>query len=156
MSRGYQVELHKLDAQWLGVPQERERLIFIGVRDDLRVRPRAPKHNDWHYTIKDALPHVRDIEGWHYKLFIRSADRPLMTVMASSQQRLGGHYVDGSAIERLPIDELKPLCGFPADFKFPEASTYEEMKERLGNAVPPPMAYAIAREVRDVLLKGRR
>ncbi len=40
---GYRVEAKVLDAQWLGVPQHRERLIFVGVRDDLNVEPAHPK-----------------------------------------------------------------------------------------------------------------
>ena len=38
---GYRVEAKVLDASWLGVPQARQRLIFIGVRDDLGVGPRS-------------------------------------------------------------------------------------------------------------------
>ena len=38
-SCGYQVEARLLDAQWLGVPQMRQRLIFVGVRDDLKAAP---------------------------------------------------------------------------------------------------------------------
>jgi DNA (cytosine-5)-methyltransferase 1 len=36
---GYRVEARILDAQWLGVPQRRQRLFFVGVRDDLGVDP---------------------------------------------------------------------------------------------------------------------
>ena len=32
---GYHVECKKLDAKWLGVPQSRNRLIFVGIRNDL-------------------------------------------------------------------------------------------------------------------------
>ena len=36
---GYVVEARLLDAQWLGVPQMRQRIIFVGVRQDLDHRP---------------------------------------------------------------------------------------------------------------------
>src|SRR5690606_10607254 len=39
---GYKVEARLLDAQWLGVPQSRRRLIFVGVRDDLPASPAFP------------------------------------------------------------------------------------------------------------------
>jgi DNA (cytosine-5)-methyltransferase 1 len=31
------VSARLLDAQWLGVPQMRQRIIFVGVREDLRL-----------------------------------------------------------------------------------------------------------------------
>ncbi|HYK62644.1 MAG TPA: DNA cytosine methyltransferase [Bryobacteraceae bacterium] len=40
---GYRVACRALDAQWLGVPQARVRLIFVGVREDLDARPAFPK-----------------------------------------------------------------------------------------------------------------
>ena len=54
-SLGYQVEARLLDAKWLGVPQRRARIIFIGVRDDLSRRPTFPKplHRQW--TVRQAI-----------------------------------------------------------------------------------------------------
>ena len=40
---GYKVRAQLLDAAWLGVPQKRQRLIFLGARDDLGVEPEYPK-----------------------------------------------------------------------------------------------------------------
>jgi DNA (cytosine-5)-methyltransferase 1 len=40
---GYRVRTRVLNAKYFGVPQARERLIFIGVRDDLGVEPSHPK-----------------------------------------------------------------------------------------------------------------
>lgn len=58
---GYEVEARLLDAQWLGVPQARQRLIFVGVRDDLvrdGYRPVFPRPLPYNYTIRDALPNL--------------------------------------------------------------------------------------------------
>ena len=41
-ARGYQVGYAVLNAVWYGVPQYRERLFFIGIRDDLDVIPVMP------------------------------------------------------------------------------------------------------------------
>lgn len=59
---GYQVEAKMLDAQWLGVPQVRKRLIFVGVRNDLGRSPVFPKPLPYRYTVRDALPWIRRIE----------------------------------------------------------------------------------------------
>ena len=53
---GYRVGAKILDAQWLGVPQARRRVIFVGVRDDLNVDPPFPKPFPYRYSIRDALP----------------------------------------------------------------------------------------------------
>lgn len=53
---GYEVEAKLLDAQWLGVPQQRQRIIFIGVRKDLGLKPAHPKPLPYRYSIRDALP----------------------------------------------------------------------------------------------------
>lgn len=55
---GYRVEARLLNAAWLGVPQARERLIFIGVRNDLNLTPVFPKPLSYQYTVRDALPWV--------------------------------------------------------------------------------------------------
>jgi DNA (cytosine-5)-methyltransferase 1 len=53
---GYRVEARLLDAQWLGVPQARQRMIFIGVRDDLGLKPAFPAPLPYRYSVRDALP----------------------------------------------------------------------------------------------------
>lgn len=39
---GYRVRARVLNAQWYGVPQSRERVIFIGIREDLGIEPSHP------------------------------------------------------------------------------------------------------------------
>jgi DNA (cytosine-5)-methyltransferase 1 len=60
---GYRVKAGVLDAQWLAVPQRRQRLFFVGVRGDLRskrtgrlLQPALPAPLPWRWTVADALP----------------------------------------------------------------------------------------------------
>lgn len=55
---GYRVSAKVLDAQWLGVPQSRQRLIFIGIRNDLNMEPEHPKPLSYNYTVRDAIPWI--------------------------------------------------------------------------------------------------
>ena len=59
---GYAVSAKLLDAQWLGVPQMRQRVIFVGVRNDLvaqfGVKPVHPKPLAYRYSVRDALPWI--------------------------------------------------------------------------------------------------
>jgi DNA (cytosine-5)-methyltransferase 1 len=58
LKRGYRVEARLLDAQWLGVPQQRVRVIFVGVRDDLGLEPAFPDPLPYRYSVRDALPWI--------------------------------------------------------------------------------------------------
>lgn len=52
---GYQVSVRLLNAAYYGVPQRRERVIFIGVRSDLGVAPSHPLGCNNMITVKEAL-----------------------------------------------------------------------------------------------------
>lgn len=64
---GYNVTVKLIDASRLGVPQRRQRLIFMGVRSDLctdTIKPRFPVPLPYVYTLADACPWmVRDYVG---------------------------------------------------------------------------------------------
>lgn len=52
---GYNVEARVLDAQYLGVPQMRRRVFFVGVRDDLATAPAFPEPLPYRYALRDVL-----------------------------------------------------------------------------------------------------
>jgi len=56
---GYLVNAKVLDASWLGVPQARQRLIIIGVRNDLvkkfNVKPEFPTPLQSRYVLRDVI-----------------------------------------------------------------------------------------------------
>ena len=59
---GYRVKAQLVNAKWLGVPQARERLIFMGVRNDLNMVPVYPKPFPYYYTIADAFADLKNDE----------------------------------------------------------------------------------------------
>ncbi len=78
---GYRVTCKVLDAQWLGVPQQRQRTIFVGVREDLGLEPVHPKPLPYRYSVKDALP-------WIVKIAVNRFDYvQASTVQASTGKR---------------------------------------------------------------------
>lgn len=87
-SKGYCVEAKLLDAQWLGVPQMRQRLIFIGVRNDLQKQPIFPSPIGYRYSVQDALPWIshlsRDSMGHEgiYRCDVRND--PCQTIRTAS------------------------------------------------------------------------
>jgi len=94
---GYRVEAKLLDAQWLGVPQMRQRIIFMGVRNDLPSKPAFPAPLAWRYTVRDALPWlggeavaIHDTNGWERFSQGDITDAPSPAVMTSA----ASHYVE--------------------------------------------------------------
>jgi DNA (cytosine-5)-methyltransferase 1 len=81
---GYRVQARVLDASWLGVPQSRNRLIFVGVRDDLGMDPVHPAPLPYQYTVRDALPWIlaQGDNGGFGGGSMRSADQPSPTIGA--------------------------------------------------------------------------
>jgi len=52
---GYEVRCRLVDAKWLGVPQERKRLIWLGARSDLGLVPEHPKPFGRPISVAEAL-----------------------------------------------------------------------------------------------------
>lgn len=85
---GYTVDARILDAQWLGVPQHRERIIFVGVRPDVGRRPAFPAPMTYRYSLRDALPelfdgdepHVSARNGPHFRKQQLNPRHPLRTI----------------------------------------------------------------------------
>lgn len=93
---GYKVSCRILDAQWLGVPQARQRTIFIGVRDDLGFDPVHPKPLPYRYSVRDALPWIVKCEsgptGFGVGTLIADSSAP--TVSASMRAPYSAHTVE--------------------------------------------------------------
>jgi DNA (cytosine-5)-methyltransferase 1 len=114
-SCGYRVSCRVLNAQWLGVPQARQRTIFIGVRDDLGLDPVHPKPLPYCYSVRDALPWIskaiHDTSGQFSVGDI--TDRPAATVTTAQHHFVVDRDVEhGASIERFAIgdewDKLTP------------------------------------------------
>lgn len=83
---GYRVEARIVAAQWLGIPQDRRRVIFVGARNDLDKDPVFPKPFSKVITVPEAFA-GKNVER-----------------------------TDGFIPRRMTMGELKLLCSFPPDF----------------------------------------
>lgn len=105
---GYRVGCKVLDAQWLGVPQARQRTIFIGVREDLGNEPVFPKPLPYRYSLREALPWI--VRG-KYGPAWKSADAPSPTVSA------GMSYNPNTSHQGLELVEARITGGTGAAFE---------------------------------------
>jgi DNA (cytosine-5)-methyltransferase 1 len=153
---GYRVRCKVLDAQWLGVPQMRQRVIFMGVRNDLKLEPVFPKPLAYRYSVADALPELFDSEiiigNDKYKpVFGKAQSGPSPTMLHEiGSCHTFGEVRSNETKRKFTIAELKRICSFPDDFIL--TGSYADQWARLGNAVPPLMMRAIATTLRDEVL----
>ena len=63
---GYKVHYKVLKAQYLDVPQKRERLIILAIREDLDIPFVFPKEKDYIVSLKEALKDCPFSEGQKY------------------------------------------------------------------------------------------
>lgn len=116
LKRGYRVEAKLLDAQWLGVPQARQRLIFVGVREDLCLSPAFPKPLPFRYSIQEAIPWitrvVHDTSGDRSVGDVTNRPAPTITVGVRSVNSNHFKVEAETDISRFAIgeewDKLKP------------------------------------------------
>lgn len=154
-TQGYRVTCRVLDAQWLGVPQSRQRAIFVGVREDLGRDPVHPSPLGYRYSVRDALPEIDQVDmggGFGKVETVPSERGPYQTIgtAPSSGNGLATCITVGPTRRKFTIAEVKRICAFPDDFIL--TGSYAQQWERLGNSVPPVMMRAIAEAIRDKVL----
>lgn len=160
--QGYRFEVWKFNAPDYGVPQNRQRLFFIGVRDDLPGFPEKPEPHTAKrpHTIKWAIGDLEAItdesvpnQSQYFKASkakrgngqgdeVNRANEPAYTIRANPKSRVQFHY---SLERRLTVRECARIQTFPDDFYFPHSMTTSMFE--IGNAVPPVLAHQVAESV---------
>lgn len=140
---GYQVSTRLLNAMYFGVPQSRQRLIFIGVRDDLGIKPSHPEAETIPISIKQAIGATasRSMKINPWCLSPKSA--ATITKTDSDYQLLYG-----DEIKKPTLDQIKLLASYPDGFIF----IIKEAWARIGNSVPPLFMRSIAMHIRNAIL----
>jgi DNA (cytosine-5)-methyltransferase 1 len=93
------------------------------------------------------LPCHRDHNG-HKDVYGRVAwDRPANTITSGCNNPSKGRFVHPDQNRALSLREAAALQGFPDTFRF----YGESISRQIGNAVPPPLARAIAEALKAVL-----
>jgi DNA (cytosine-5)-methyltransferase 1 len=168
---GYRVKHKVLNAANYGVPQKRERVIILGVRNDIDFDLEHPEPTHYENTdlfndkkswvsIGEALKNVPEPEEEHnltnhtyskFKLKFNgyignraiNPTKPAPTVTARGDEK-GGVVVlhHPNNHRRMSVRELALVQSFPIDFIF-EGNNSSAYRQ-IGNAVPVNMAFAIA------------
>lgn len=170
---GYRVSARLMNAMYFGVPQSRQRMIFIGVREDIGKEPSHPHAetcpvsiaNAWERLIQDDYtPDIRPYaigHEWHqiriggksarYFSLVRPIEtKPCPTLTKGCGQIGMASVVHPYECRKLTLAESKRVASFPDAILF--AGTWGNSTERIGNSVPPLFMRAIAEHIRTHLL----
>lgn len=173
---GYKVSARLLNAKFFHVPQSRERMIFIGVREDLGIEPSHPRAESGEIAVRDATagadvsgnPEFNDsyaqlwdkvkpgknashVVGKGFNNCVKPNPGKASCTLPKMQTGKGfatiAHWSERRA---LSIGEAKRIGSFSDAYFF--VGKYSQRWERIGNSVPPLMAEAIARHIRQRIL----
>ena len=78
-------------------------------------------------------------------------DRPAFTIRTEFYKPEKGRYLHPSEDRPITIREAARCMSFPDDFVFPADQKWTEIAKQIGNAVPPLLAQAIARNLAEHL-----
>lgn len=147
---GYKVSARLLNAMYFHVPQSRQRMIFIGVRDDLGIEPSHPGAESKVISAKASIGVQSldyDTKGLFSEFGIDVQRKPFPTITKGNRHHFFGDFGEGK--RKLKIKEAGMVASFPPGYKFIGDG---EARERIGNSVPPLFMEAIARHVRREIL----
>ncbi len=177
---GYRVSARLLNAMYFGVPQSRQRMIFIGVRDDLGIEPTHPGACTSPITVRMAFVGVEhedsprlspglaaiagripqwgdggDVTGGSYFGTKRIGwDRPSRSII---KEMVGTRtaLIHPDEPRAVTSREAMRLGSWPGRYVF--GGGYKLAMTRIGNSVPPLFMRAIARHIRaEILDKVKR
>lgn len=155
---GYKLTCKLYLAADFGVPQMRERLFIVGTNEDAKFD--HPALGLAHVSAKEILSDLEDKPETPALAHIWSkaaaspeqgsrslvADKPATTIRAEHHGNIQWHY---KLDRRISLREAARLQSFPDAFSFD--CGMRETERQIGNAVPPVLAWHIAKAVRDYL-----
>ncbi len=177
---GYQSSWRLLNASMYGVPQLRPRFVLVALKSQYACDFDWPEPLDAAPTVGDALFDLMSAGGWRgAKAWARHANTIAPTIVGGSKKHGGPDLgptraredwrmlgVDGRGIAdappgrdfppgelpRLTIQMVARLQGFPDTWRFSGKKTASY--RQVGNAFPPPVAFAIAAEISRAISGG--
>lgn len=160
---GYKVKYATLNASDFLVPQNRKRVIILGVREDLKGDINFPTPQNKKLTLKDAIfdlpinfdEKITNHTGNAHKVKINGYvgnrhlkwEKPSPTITGRGS-RSGGAVIHPhpSLKRRLSVRECARIQSFPDDFIFYGSNS--ACYAHIGNAVAPLFAFFLANEIR--------
>jgi DNA (cytosine-5)-methyltransferase 1 len=177
---GYETEWRLLNASEFGVPQLRPRVVIVAIRKELAggfVWPQGAAHKST--TVGETLFDLMAAKGWRGAAAWRERANEIAPTIVGGSKKHGGPDlgptrarkawatlgVNGLSIAeeppepgfvgmpRLTVRMVARLQGFPDSWQFAGRKT--SAYRQVGNAFPPPMAEAVATQLKSALVARR-
>ena len=176
---GYNVKQSLIKAVEFGVPQKRERVIIVGVREDLvdnfsfpepvlseknyiplkKVIDKLDIENRRYYFSQKAVQGMKNAKNNMKRGLWQDLDFPCLTITShlaktSINSRDPVLLVDANTelYRRFTPQEAARIQSFPDDFIFPVSENFAY--KQIGNAVPPVMMWHIANALQEAITKN--
>jgi len=171
---GYKVQHEIINAADYGVAQKRERLFFIGTNENREIKfpnkktkwktvgdlllPKNMVNKKYFLSQKMIMGFQKRSElnrkigrgfGWQFL----NPEQPSYTIPARYWKDGSNALVkyDNGKIRRLTEIECARIQGFPDNYSF--VGSNKDIYTQIGNAVPPPLAEAVARNLIEEIMK---
>jgi DNA (cytosine-5)-methyltransferase 1 len=177
-SLGYVTRFELLNASNFGVPQNRPRVFIVGLRPEYASAFSVPEKQLLKTSVGDALYSLMKSEGWRGAKNWRKAAAGIAPAVVGGSKKHGGPdlgptraraawaklHVDGRGIAlnppakdflgfpRLTVQMAGKIQGFPGGWQFTGGKT--AAYRQAGNALPPPLAFAVAQAIHFALQRG--
>ncbi|WP_132246272.1 DNA cytosine methyltransferase [Marinisporobacter balticus] len=172
---GYKTYSMLMNSADYGIPQKRQRVIIIGIRDDLKkeyIFPKKTTANEWvplsvavkslvsednkYYFSKRAVEGMKKAKNNMKRGLYQNLNEPCLTITShlakvSLNSRDPVLLVDpeNELYRRFTPREAARIQSFPDEFVF--AGSEGDAYRQIGNAVPPVLAWHIAKSLLEVL-----
>lgn len=162
---GYKAKGEVLNAMYYNVPQSRERVIIIGIREDLEIEPSHPKPQERPIIFSEA---TKDIKGDSPTRHILKPERykaakegePLYRTYSHAYRRVrrdapigtitkGSHQIHPIFDRELSGREIARLSSYSDTYLF--IGSHQDWVDRIGNSVPPNFMKAIAEHIKTIM-----
>lgn len=179
---GYKVSARLLNAMYFGVPQSRERMIFIGIREDLGIEPSHPKAQNKPITSQEALMNAMPKTFGDYRNNPSAQKIKSMLHLVKQGRSMGDITKSNFSLCRLHPEQPAPTICKQITFSgigngilhynenrqlsieelkriasYPDdyqfIGKFETQWERIGNSVPPMFMKAIADHIWSSILQ---
>ena len=174
-SCGYDVRVKLMNAMYYNCATSRQRVIFIGVRNDLNIPASHPKPQTKPISIKECLqgykskfkptespnewvraiaPKVKPGEsfskyhpkGHYFNFYKLDINKPCPTITFAGYKK---YFINDTRF--LEPDEASLLQSFPKNYKW--IGKPSQQWNRIGNSVPPNLMKAIGLHIKENILK---
>jgi DNA (cytosine-5)-methyltransferase 1 len=140
---GYQVSARLMNAMYFNVPQSRERMIFIGVREDLGIAPSHPRAMANEMSVGSVFPEVLATRSMKINPWITNRRAAATVTKTDSDYQ----FKINTGWRKPILSEVSILGSYPPAYRWGK-----DAWARIGNSVPPLFMRSIAAHIRECIL----